>query len=360
MTAPGTDSAGFTFYRRTFALALVVILALLLYRVIEPFLAPLAWAIVLAFLMHPLQVRLARWLRRRAGLAAALLTGLTFVVFVGPLTILGGAFATQAGTLVTALERLAGELRVGNVDELARLPAAQDVLWWLERHLEVSGDQVRSWIAAGAERLLQPLAALGGAAFLGAIGTVVNFTLMLFLLFFLLRDGTAILRAVLGLVPLADSRKARLAAHVGNVTRAVVFGTLVTSALQGVSVAVAFVLVGLPSPIVFGALAAVLSVVPVGGTALVWGPAVLWLLADGRLGGGLFLLAWGVLIVGTADNLVRPLLISGRTEVPTLAVFVGVLGGLAAFGLVGMFLGPLLISLMIVLVRFGDEALASR
>ena len=360
MSSEDADSAGLTFYKRTFALALVAVLTLLLYRVLEPFLSPLAWAVVLGFLLHPLQVRLTRWCRGRSSVAAALLTGLAFIVFVGPLTILGGVFASQASVLVAGLQRLVAELRLGNVNDLTQLPAAQDLLGWMQRHLEVSTDQVRNWVAAGAEHLLQPLAALGGQAFLGAIGTVVNFSLMLFLLFFLLRDGSSMLRAVLGLVPLADARKRALAAHVGNVTRAVVFGTLVTSALQGVSVAIAFALVSLPSPIVFGALAAVLSVVPVGGTALVWVPAALWLLADGRLGAAAFLFAWGVLIVGSADNLVRPLLISGRTEVPTLAVFVGVLGGLAAFGLVGMFLGPLLISLTIVLVRFGDESLASR
>jgi predicted PurR-regulated permease PerM len=168
------------------------------------------------------------------------------------------------------------------------------------------------------------------------------------------------LNAAVGLVPLPPSRKEGLGEHIGSVTRAVVFGTLVTAAVQGVSVALGFAFVGLPSPVVFGALAAVLSVVPVGGTAFVWGPAALWLLAIGRGGAALFLLIWGLLIVGLADNLLRPLLISGRTEVPTLAIFVGVLGGLAAFGLVGMFVGPLLISLTVVLVRFADESLASR
>jgi predicted PurR-regulated permease PerM len=360
MTVPEAGNAPLTFYRRTFVLAVVAVLAILVFRVLEPFFVPLAWAIVLAFLLHPLQVRLTRLCRGRAGLAAGLLTFVTLVLFVGPLTIVGGAFASQAALLVVSLQKLVADLKIGSVDDLAQLPAAQDVIAWLERHLAVSADQLRSWIAVGAERMLQPLAALGGQAFLGAVGTVVNFTLMLFLLFFLLRDGVAMLDACLGLVPLVPHRKAQLAAHIGNVTRAVVFGTLVTSALQGVSVTAGFALVGLPSPVVFGALAAVLSVLPVGGTAFVWGPAALWLLAVGRAGAATFLLVWGVVIVGVADNLVRPLLISGRAPVPTLAVFVGVLGGLAAFGLVGMFLGPLLISLAIVLVHFADDSLARR
>jgi predicted PurR-regulated permease PerM len=352
--------SGFAFYRRVFALVVAALLAVLLYRVVEPFLAPLAWAMVLGYLLHPVQARLARAFGHRPGLAALVLTLLTFVLFVGPLTLLGGAFATQIGLLVNSLKHVVSELEIHSVQDLADLPWARAMLAWAEAHLALSADQLRGWLVTGAEQMLQPLTALGGRAFLGALGTLVSFTMMLFLLFFLLRDGRVIVRAALGLVPLSEHRKMRLAHHLGDVTRAVVFGTLATSVLQGISVAVGFMLVDLPSPVVFGVAAAVLSVLPVGGTAFVWGPAAVWLLVAGRTGAGVFLLVWGTLIVGLADNLLRPLLISGRSEVPTLAVFVGVLGGLAAFGMVGMFLGPLVISLVVAMVRFADEALASR
>ena len=360
MNPDRSAESGFGFYRRVLALVFIGLLGLLLYRVVEPFLAPLAWATVLGYLMHPLQARLTGLLRGRSGLAAALLTLLTFALLIGPLTLLGGAFATQVGLLASALQRLVAELRIGSLQEFVQLPAAQRVLAWLEDHLALSAEQLRGWFVAGAEQMLQPLAALGGRAFLGALGTIVSFTMMLFLLFFLLRDGQRMFGAALGLVPLDEPHKQRLAHHMGDVTRAVVFGTLATSVLQGISVAVAFALVGLPSPVVFGVAAAVLSVLPVGGTAFVWGPGAAWLIATGHSGAGAFLLVWGALIVGLADNLLRPLLISGRSAVPTLAVFVGVLGGLAAFGMVGMFLGPLVISLVVALVRFADESLASR
>jgi predicted PurR-regulated permease PerM len=201
---------------------------------------------------------------------------------------------------------------------------------------------------------------MGGQVFLGALGTVANFTVMLFVLFFFLRDGERIAEAALRLVPLEEPRKQRLLHHMQGVTRAVVFGTAATALLQGLLVGIGFVIAGLPSPVVFGVLAAVLSVVPFGGTALVWGPAVVWLFVDQRYGYGIFLAAWGAAVVGLADNFVKPLLISGRAEVPTLAVFIGVLGGLAAFGLVGLFLGPLVIALAIALLRFADEVLHAR
>jgi predicted PurR-regulated permease PerM len=352
--------SGFGFYRRVFALVVLAILGLLLYRGVEPFLSPLAWAAVLGYLMHPLQAHLSRRFGGRPGIAAALLTLLTFLLFIGPLTLLGGAFATQVGLLVGAIQRLVAELKITSVGDLVALPVAQNTLLWLEQHFRVSADQLRGWLVSAAEQTLQPLAALGGRAFLGALDTIVSFTMMIFLLFFVLRDGPVIYGAALGLVPLGAARKQRLAHHMGDVTRGVVFGTLATSVLQGISVAIGFALAGLPSPVVFGVAAAVLSVLPVGGTAFVWGPAAVWLLLSGHGGAGIFLLVWGTLIVGLADNLLRPLLISGRSEVPTLAVFVGVLGGLAAFGMVGMFLGPLVISMVVALVRFADEALATR
>jgi predicted PurR-regulated permease PerM len=360
MTTPDPGAAGLTFYRRAFALAVVALLGLLLLRVLAPFAGPLAWGIVLAFLLHPLHVRLSRLCRGRAAVAAGLMTALTFVLIIGPLTAFGSVFIAQSGALAGALERLVTEVRAGNVDDLLAAPGPRFLLDWLQAHFGVESAAVRDWLASAGESLLRPLLGLGREALFGALGTVVHFVMMLFLLFFLLRDGEAMLRAALGLVPMPTAARTRLAAHIGAVTRAVAFGTLATALLQGAAVAIAFALARLPSPVVFGALAAVMSVVPIAGTALVWAPAAIWLLSSGHGGAGVFVILWCAVAAAVADNVVRPLLISGRTEVPALAVFIGVLGGLAAFGLIGMVLGPLLISLAIVLIRAGDEALLSR
>jgi predicted PurR-regulated permease PerM len=358
-TAHQHDAEG-TFYRRVFGVCVTALLAWLLYRIVQPFLAPLAWAVVIAYLAHPVQRWLTRRFRGRTGLAAGVLTAGLFVTLLGPMTLVGAAFASQAGALVTAMRSLVTRLQIGSIEDLVSLPAAQSGLQWLEAHVGISVEQLRGWTVAGLEQLLAPLATLGSRAFFGAFGTAVSFGLTMFLLFFFLRDGRPILQAVLGLIPVDGHRKHHLMHHLGEVTRGVVFGTIVTALLQGVTVALAFVIVGLPSPIVFGVLAAVLSVLPVGGTAFVWGPGAAWLYLTGHPGAGTFLLLWGLLIVGLLDNLLRPLLISGRSEVPTLAVFVGVLGGLAAFGMVGMFIGPVVLSLLVVFVRFADEQLASR
>jgi predicted PurR-regulated permease PerM len=177
---------------------------------------------------------------------------------------------------------------------------------------------------------------------------------MLFILFFIIRDGRAMARLFSALVPLPADRREALATRLASVTRAVVRGTALTSMIQGLLLGIGFAVVGLPAPVVFGVLAAVLSVVPFGGTALVWVPALLAMLVQAKYGQAVGILVVGV-IVSSVDNFIKPMLISGASPLPTLAVFIGVLGGLAAFGLIGLFLGPVVIALVLALIEFTRE-----
>jgi predicted PurR-regulated permease PerM len=189
---------------------------------------------------------------------------------------------------------------------------------------------------------------------LGALDSLFRFAVMLFLLFFFLRDGDVMFATGRKLIPLDEARKDRLFQQLSDVTRAIVFGTTVTALAQGALVGIGFAIAGLPSPVVFGVAAALLSMLPVGGAAFVWAPAALWLFFDGRVGYGIFLLLWG-LALGGLDNVLRPLLISGRAKISALAVFVGVLGGIPAFGAIGIIAGPVLLSLVLALMEFAEE-----
>jgi predicted PurR-regulated permease PerM len=360
MSAPDSRDAWVVFYRRTFGLVAAAVIGYLLFRILQPFFGPLVWATFLAFLLQPAQRRTTAFLRGRDTAASFVLTIVTLVLLVGPLTILGGMFAAQARLLIQKVQTWTATLQISSVQDLENLPLTRRVFAWLDNNVAVTAEQLRDWISTGAQRALEPLASMGGQLFLGALGTIGSFTVMLFVLFFLLRDGPRMAGAFLRLVPLPEDRKGRLVHHMKSVTRAVVFGTIATAILQGALVGIGFAIAGLPSPVVFGVAAAVLSVVPFGGTALVWGPAALWLVFGEReVGWGIFVAVWGGAVVGLADNFVKPLLISGRAEVSTLAVFLGVLGGLAAFGFVGLFLGPLVIALATALLRFADETVGS-
>src|SRR5579863_5487743 len=338
------------FYRRSFLIATAAVLAYLVLAVLEPLKGALGWAVVLAFLLHPLHERLSRRLQGRSVLSAGIITGLTPFFVLAPLSVLGVVFAGQVGNLIGYLR---GQSFLAYPQLLARLqsyPLLGDALRWSSAHFPVSAGQIQGWITGGMQAVLKSTAAAGGSLALGIFGTVVGFFMMLFLLFFLLRDGRAILDHLTRLIPLEAARRERLLEYLARVTRAVVFGSTATALIQGIFVAVGFALAGLPSPVVFGVLATVAAFLPAG-AALVLLPAVLYLAFAGRWGAAVFLACWtaGLWI---AENVLRPLLTSRHAEVSTLAIFVGAIGGTAAFGILGLIIGPVVLSFAVALVRY--------
>jgi predicted PurR-regulated permease PerM len=343
------------FYTRAFTLVTCLVLSVALYKILMPFGGPLMWAIFLAFLLQPLHVRLTRRLRNKRDASAIILTLLVLVLFVGPLTALSAAFAAQFRDLLGfAQSTLAGQSQSTAFD-ITQVPWVHDLLESADSLLGIEIAQVRQWIEQGTTQALQWLASFGGKVFLGALGTVAGFILTMFMLFFFVRDGQEMFDTARELIPMDEAYKARLFKHLAAVTRAMVLGTGLTALIQGILVGIAFLIVGLPSPLVFAVIAVLASLLPVGGTALVWIPAAIVLAAQGHWGQTIFMVLWGALLVSLVDNVVRPMLVSGRANVGTLTVFIGVLGGLAAFGAIGLFLGPVVLALVIALVRFLQE-----
>lgn len=343
------------FYARTFALVTALLLGVALFRIVEPFFGPLLWALFIAFLLNPLHVWLTRRLKGRAQLSAALLTVLTLIVLLGPLAALSAAFAAQVGDLLQTAQSTVADQTRSNVFDLTKVPWVQETLDWLNTTFGVNVAQVRGYIVEGSRAVLQSLASLGGKVFLGAIGTVFGFVLMVFMLFFFIRDGHGMWETLRELIPMSRQQKTKLFDHLAAVTRALVYGTGLTALIQGALVGISFLLVGLPSALVFGVIAALAALLPFGGTAVVWIPAAIALAAQGRWGATAFMVLWGALLVSLVDNVVRPMLVSGRAPVATLTVFIGVLGGISAFGAIGLFLGPVLLALIIALVQFAVE-----
>ncbi len=200
------------------------------------------------------------------------------------------------------------------------------LLRWLNADVAVTAAQVQEWLVNGAQSVLKSAAELGGQVALGVFGTLLDFALMVFLLFYFLRDGPRIFNRLLDLVPLEPERRARLIQYLAEVTRAVVYGHSLTALAQGALVGIGFAIVQLPSPVVFAVLAALAALLPGAGTGFVLIPAVLYLAIDGRWGAALFLALWSVGI-GICDNLLRPYLTRQHAAVSTLVVFVGVIGG---------------------------------
>jgi len=343
-----------SFYPRVFALVVAAVLGYALILIFAPFAISMVWAAFLAFLLYPLNLRLRR---RFSGkwIAAGLLTMLAPIIILLPLSALSIDFVAQISTLLQKLQKSAAELDIKSFSDLQQFPWIARVNAWLETNTGISAEQIQSWLVSGTREVLKRAASMGGGFFLGALGSLLGFAIMLFLLFFFLRDGDLMLARARRLIPLDEDRKERLFRQLSGVTRAIVVGTSVTALLQGVLIGIGFTIASLPSPVVFGVLAALLSMLPVGGAAFVWGPAVIWLFFDGRWGFGIFMLAWGVLL-GGLDNILRPMLISGRARISALAVFIGVLGGIPAFGPIGVIAGPVVLSLALALIEFAEES----
>jgi predicted PurR-regulated permease PerM len=348
-------SANDRFASRVFQLAVIALLGYAVLRIFRPFYGPIIWAFLLAFLLFPLNVRLRRRLRNRRGLAAAILTVAVVVGIAVPVVVGSAAFAKQAVELAQRLGDYATAHRIEGFDDVLKLPLIGRVMGWLEAHTSVTPDQVQEWMAQAAHNAVEFLLVRGRTVLLGALALVGDLALMLFVLFFFLRDGDDMAARAKRLIPLEPKRKESLDRHLQDVTHAVVFGTVVTALVQGTLVGLAFWITGLRSPVVFGVLATVASFIPFVGTGLVWVPAAIVLFAKGIVWKGIFMALWGALVAGTADNFLRPVLVSGRAEVGTLTVFFGALGGLAAFGFAGLFLGPVILALALALIPFAEE-----
>jgi predicted PurR-regulated permease PerM len=346
-----------SFYPRVFASVTAVVLGYAVLRIVQPFLGPVLWASLLAFLLFPLNERLRAAFRGRKAAAALLLTVASILILVLPTVVLGIVFGKQATELVGYLQTSAAQHQIQRPSDVLALPEVDRVVQWVEASLPVSADQLRDSLIAGGQQVVQTALSLGGSLFKSVFGLVISIILALFLFFFFLRDGEGMVERAMVLVPLDGRRKDQLLTHLANVIKAIVLGSLVTALAQGTLVGIGFWFAGLPTPIVFGVLAMGAALIPLVGTTIVWVPGALWLGLTGHWGAALFLVIWSVAVVSSADNVIRPLFISSQAKITTLPVFIGLLGGIGAFGAIGMFLGPVVIALVLALFEFAEEAI---
>jgi predicted PurR-regulated permease PerM len=318
--------------------------------VLRPFLIPLAWAAIAAYTTWPLY-RWVRGLTRRPKLSAALLTAVVAFGLGIPVGWVLATVANEASHLVLLLQESAGEQFV-LPDWIAsrawlRDPIEQARSTWL-----LDSQAVRELVTRNLTQVSSQLLSLAG----GVARNVLQFAITLMALFVFYLDGERVLaqaRRLAGL--LFPAAPADFVDDIGAVVRAVVFGLLGTALAQGAIAAIGFVIFGVPSPVLLGIVTALGSFVPFGPT-LVWIAAVVGLVLAGSTGAAIGMAIWGVLLVSTVDNVLRPLLISGPTQIPFLLVLFGVLGGLSTLGLLGLFVGPVVLSVAFALLaEFGKR-----
>jgi predicted PurR-regulated permease PerM len=333
------------------ALAVLVVLLAGCYLVLQPFLTAIIWAIILCCTTWPTFRHLQHWMHGRVILPALLVTLAVALVLLAPFVIVGISLAENANQLLALGRNL---IEVGPPDPPT----------WVAQ-IPLIGERARSYWAsiahdsatllADLNQYVQPLQAFALASGAVVAQGVLQLTLSILIAFFFYRDGEALtqrLNAAVGRI--AGERGRHLVAIAVSTMRTVVYGILGTAIAQGVLAAIGFWLAGVPAAPLLGLATFFLSPVPIG-PPLVWAPVGFWLLAHDQFGWGAFVLIWGVAVVSSADNVLKPLIISHGSNLPFILVLLGVLGGVIAFGFLGVFLGPTLLAIGFALIHDWSE-----
>lgn len=323
------------------AVALILWLA---YRVVEPFLVEIGWALVLAICLDPVRTRLER--RFGPTRTALVLTLLVVVLLVVPVIFVGTTLMLEGSTAVSYL----GEQLRGGSGPSAWLH--QGWQWLREKAPGLPPeDEVIAKITSSIGAAAQFVAGSAGGVVKGVASFFFSLTITLLLLFFLLRDWDAVNAGVNRILPFEAEQNDRLMAITSALVSASVTATLAIAALQAVIGGFTFAILGIPGAVLWGVMIGFLALLPMMGATLVWLPASAWLILSGSVAKGITLLLVGLLILGNVDNVIRPLLLSGKAQVSTPVLIISLLGGLSAFGFIGIVVGPLVAALLTALVQ---------
>lgn len=332
-------------------LALAALVGYLSFLIAQPFIPDIFFAACLAIAFHPLYAWFDRRLRRPA-LSSFLTTLAILLVILVPMILMGMAAAGEGRALYEHLKRESAEdggwsaYFAQYLDPPLQWIAAKTGMT-LPDLRQAALDRIQSWSTKAVQ--------WAGSLLGNLTETIADTFITLFTLYFLLQSSGRVGQAAREYLPLAPGRVDELMRAIGTSIVANVYGIAAVSAAQGLLTGVGFAIAGLHAPVLWGCVAAICALVPVVGAALVWVPGVIALVVVGSYGMAIFLVIWGVVVVGMADNVIRPLILSSAAEMSTLPVFFALLGGMQAFGMIGLFAGPVVLSVAMALIRMLHE-----
>lgn len=326
-----------------FLLLLVLLVTLAFLGLIQNFLQPLLWAAILAILFAPVYQYGLNLLGRRASLTAALTLLLILLMVILPLALVGLAVTREAANVYQRLTT--GQISIGGPLQFVQKTLPM-VTSYAER-LGVDIQRLQQELSSGGVAISQWLASQAITIGQDTLRFTLMFFIMLYILFFFLRDGRWLAHALMRAIPLGDEREYRLFRRFAEVSRATIKGTLAVALTQGAIGGLAFWLLGIDAAVFWGTLMALLSLVPALGAAIIWGPAALLFFLSGAIVKGIILLAVGSLGIGLVDNVLRPILVGRDTRMPDYLVLIATLGGLTVFGVSGLVIGPIIAALFL-------------
>lgn len=325
-------------------LALTAIAVYVCWLMLRPFIDVLGWAAVLVIVFFPVHKRLAAKIRR-PGLSALASSLLVLIVFIAPLIFL---IASLANELTDAARSLPAHV-ASFLEALA--PLTRRVSGWLHDRLLLDAARSQTVIA---EQINNAVIALleQSVGWLGdIIGGIFKAFFVIFTMYYLFRDGDKFVRALPRVLPFEINQTKALIGRVNEVVGAGVYGVVSIAMIQGLLSGLAFWVLGVPSPVLWAVVTAFICMIPIAGSFLVWLPASIYLIVAGHWGKGIGLILWGVLVVSTIDNFLRPRLIKNQTKLHELFIFFSVLGGIRVFGLLGIVLGPVMFAITLGLLE---------
>jgi predicted PurR-regulated permease PerM len=329
----------------------------LFYRIISPFLRPIVWAILLSIVFYPLFQKLQHLLKKKA-LSAMIMTLLVIVVIVLPSALLTISLANEVVDAYHDLEEMIKTGRLQAYLEQIRQVTPFKWIWTkLDQYLNLSQADPFTFLLQNVRQIGTFLFNQTSVIFKGLSTFVIGFFFALLSLYYLFKDGNRLLERLKAIAPIPSKERELILFRFKDMIYATIYGGIVVAIVQGLLGGLIFWILGISSPILWGTAMALLSFIPVGGTALIWAPASLLFIIQGNFLKGIILLLFGVLVISMVDNLLRPKLISSKTNIHPLLLFFSVLGGIQAFGMIGLVAGPLITTLCLTLIEIYAEGI---
>ena len=335
-----------------FILFLTFLSIYLLYQILSPFLSSIIWAILLAMVFHPLFQKLQRLLKKREVLSAIMMTLFVLIVIVLPFSLLLASLASEVMDVYHRVEEMIkiGQLQ-GYLERIKEIPILKWILARLGQYIDFSPMDPLPLLLKNLKQISTFIFNQTTILLKGFSAFIAGFFFTLLSLYYLFKDGSHLFGRLKEIVPLPSKERDLLIQRFKDMIYATIYGGILIAIIQGLLGGLSFWVLGLPSPIFWGTAMALLSFIPIGGTALIWAPASIFLLIGGAVLKGLILLGLGGCVISMVDNILRPLFISAKTNIHPLLLFFAVLGGIQAFGLIGLVAGPLIATLFLTLIE---------
>jgi len=327
-------------------IVLVLLLGFLSFEILKPFLSPIVWAIVFSIVFYPLYVFTVRYVKWKT--IASLITLLVILVLIL------GPFSYLSYVLIKELKSLAEYLQnesIGSLQNILQHPTVRTILDKVLSLLNITQDELNNTISNNIAGLGRELVSRITKGMTNIVTISLNFIFMSFSIFFFLRDGPQFLKRVRDYMPFSEEQKDRLVGLIRDIIISTIYGGIVVSIVQGTMAGIAFFLLGISTPVVWGLATSIASFVPLLGASAVWVSITIYLFMEGAVEKGIILAIVGMFGISLIDNILKPIIIGGRTKMPVLVIFFSIFGGIKLFGLIGLIMGPLVLALFVSLIE---------